>query len=128
MINKKINVYRMTLETENAGIDHCLLVARYQLTRKITDAVKSGLTAYVKEMAERKGMNLTAMEKDKCYARTQSTDRVDWLEESDRVRRYVMFGKWEDRPARPRYEPMTLEEIDATIEKIENQLTAKGMA
>lgn len=125
MINK-INVYRMTLETENAGIDHCLLVARYQLTRNTTDAVKSGLTAYVQAMAERKGMNLTAMEKDKCYARTQSTDRVDWLEEADRVRRYVMFGKWEDRPARPRYERVTLEEIDAAIARL-GKNTASGL-
>lgn len=118
----KIDVYKMTLEEENKGIDHCLIIARFLLTRKTTDEVLTGLRAYIQELVERKAGNLVAIEKGKCYARVQEFDRVEWLYESNRVRRYAMFGTWEDRPERDRYKPLGLADIDQMIARIESEL------
>jgi predicted RNA-binding Zn ribbon-like protein len=112
----------MTLEKENSGIDHCLLVARFQLTRSNTDAIREGLKTYIQSLVERKGKNLTAIEKNKCYARTQEEDLVDWFDEAERIRRYTMFGSWEDRAPRDRYTPMGLADIEAMIARIESEL------
>ncbi len=121
----RIDVYRITLERENEGIDHCLLVARFQLTRSITDQVKAGLMVYIHSLVGRKGKNLEAIAKSRSYARTQEEERVDWLCEADRARRYAMSGVWHDRPERDVYKPLTLRDIDQMIDRIESGLETR---
>lgn len=89
------------------------------------------LRRYIAECAARREKNLEAIDSGNYYARVVDIDRVNYLHEVNRVRDFASTGEWTARqflPGPEPYERVTLEEIDATIEKIENQLTAKGMA
>ena len=142
-----MSIFRQTLQEDCAALDLCIRVASLMILRtesahgkeyqqsdadqKRVSSIIAGLKTYIHQCGTRKASNLDSIEKGKYLARVHEIGKIDYLQELNRVRDYASTGEWTARqflPGPEPYERVTLEEIDATIEKIENQLTAKGMA
>ena len=132
-----MNLFKRTLQEDNAALDLCIRVASLcilaeqrprakEYAQTESDVKRSSLKVesllrYITECGNRKAGNLECIEAGKCLARIHDIGKIDYLHELNRIRDFAARGEWSPRqylPGPEPYEPITFLEIDAMIARI----------